>query len=113
MVRGVGHAYQCAEPQTVLIKLNAPVTGRAERIDVDDRIRLYDIELHKVQQSRTAGDKFGLSAVAGVRGDAGGSHLHRFRRSLRALIDKSAHGYCVLAVFIRDRACFTASTMFG
>jgi hypothetical protein len=57
--------------------------------------------------------KFDIRNTAGIRGDARGGNLHRFRLPLRALIDKSAHDYCVLAVFITDRACFTASTMFG
>src|SRR5262249_46920692 len=110
MIGGVRHAHQCAEPQTMLIKFNTSIAGCSKRINVDDRIRPHDIELHQIEQSRAAGEKFGLAVESG--GPVGPIYP-RFRRSLRALIAKSAHGYCVLEVFMPDRACFPASTMFG
>src|SRR5215471_19304111 len=113
MIGGISHAHQRAKPETMLIKLNASIAGCSKRINVDDRIRPPDIELHQIEQSRAASEIFDTGNARGIRRAVRRSHLHGFRRSLRTLIGKSAHGYCVLAVFMTDRACFTASTMFG
>ena len=113
MIGRFGHPDQRTKPQAALTEFNSSVTCLSERIDVDYHIRLRDIELHKIGQSRAAGEILDFISAAGACWIGGGGKLRSFVRFTRALIEKSAHGYCVLAVFICALACFTASTIFG
>ena len=57
MVCGLAHTHQGPQSRAPLVEHDAAKAGRArQRIDVHDLLGSHDIELHKIEQSRTTGE---------------------------------------------------------
>ncbi len=54
MLGGVRHAHQRAEAKTVAGRLNLAKRRGFDRVDVDDRLRPHDVELHEIEQRGAA-----------------------------------------------------------
>jgi hypothetical protein len=86
MVGGLRHAHQAAEPETLPIRLDAAHGPGRQRVDVDDLGRPHHVELHQVDERRTAGEQVGRARSSGSGGE--GTGFGRRGRRARLLVDE-------------------------